>query len=105
MSSTKNHKIKDDTTRAIEKFFRARGFTSSECYRPREFNLLLRVRITDERFRGLSRVERENIVEPMIGQLSEAAQSAITMLVLVTPEERKTSLLSLEFDDPSRVML
>jgi hypothetical protein len=45
------------------------------------------------------------MVEPLIGQLPEATQSAITMLVLVTPEERKTSLLSLEFDDPSRVML
>lgn len=103
--SSKKHKITDDTTRKIETFFRKRGFARSECYRPREFNLLLRVRITDDRFRGLSRVQREDIIEPLIAELPDEVQSAITMLVLVTPDERKTSLLSLEFDDPSRVML
>jgi hypothetical protein len=53
----------------------------------------------------MSRLERTDLVEAELAKLPDDLQASITMLVLVTPEERKTSLLSLEFDDPSRVML
>ena len=102
---TSNDKVKNAQTRQVEKLLRHCGFTDVECYQRKGYHYLLRVRVTDERFQGMSRLERMELVEKEIAKLPDELQASITMLVVVTPEERKTSLLSLEFDDPSRVML
>jgi hypothetical protein len=60
----------------------------------------IRVRIVDSDFKGKSIEDREKEVLPIIDGLSDYAQDRITMLLLLTPEESKRSLLSLEFDDP-----
>lgn len=97
--------VKNAQTRQIEEFLRACGFAEVECYQRKGFDYLLRVRVTDNRFQGMSRLDRMEWVEQEIAKLPDELQASITTLVVVTRDERKTSLLSLEFDDPSRVML
>jgi stress-induced morphogen len=98
-------KVRNAQSREVEKFLRDCGFEEVECYQRKGYNYLLRVRVTDRRFQGMSRLERMDMVEKELAKLPDELQASITMLVVVTAEERKTSLLSLEFDDPSRVML
>jgi len=61
----------------------------------------MRLRIIDERFRGSSRSEREDIIEPLIDELDEELRSDITMLVLLAPGEERESLANHEFESPS----
>jgi len=61
----------------------------------------IRIRIIDSDFRGLGRIERDNIVWPILESLPEDIRSDITALLLVTPEEKPDSLMNQEFDDPS----
>lgn len=100
-----NRKITNDQTRQVEEFLRSQGFDDVECYQREGYDFLMRLRVTDDRFRGLNRVDRASLVEQELEKLPDELQGSITMLVLVTPEEKSTSLLSLEFDDPSRVLL
>ena len=100
--TAQNGKIFDDETRQVEQFLRDHGFPSTECYRPEQYSSLLRVRIIDDRFRGLSRLQREDLVEPLIEKLPEELQSAINMLVLIPESERKKSLTNIEFEEASR---
>lgn len=99
----KNGKVVNKQSREVEAFLRGHGFPTAECYRPAQYHFLLRVRIIDERFRGLSRVEREDLVEPLIQQLPEELQSSITMLVMITEDERTKSLVNREFEEASRL--
>jgi hypothetical protein len=55
------------------------------------------LRIIDNDFHGMNRVDRENAIWPLIANLSEEVQSELSMLVLVTQDEKKTSLASLTF--------
>jgi hypothetical protein len=103
--SASNRKITNDQTREVEEFLRHQGFSDVECYQREGYDFLMRLRVTDDRFHGLNRVDRASLVEQELAKLPDELQASITMLVLVTPDERKTSLLSLEFDDPSRVLL
>jgi stress-induced morphogen len=98
-------KITNEQTRQVEEFLRGRGFSDVECYQREGYNFLMRLRVTDPRFRGMNRVDRATLVEEELAKLPDELQASISMLVLVTPQERKTSLHSLEFDDPSRVLL
>lgn len=61
----------------------------------------IRIRILDPGFTNKSIPEREDMVWSLLETLPEATRSQITVLLLLTPEEAKKSLLSLEFDDPS----
>lgn len=61
----------------------------------------IRIRIIDERFRGMSRVERDRIVDPLLETLPEETQADITILLLLAPEETDASLMNLEFEHPA----
>jgi hypothetical protein len=61
----------------------------------------IRIRIIDPDFKGLDRVEREEAVWPIIETLPGDDREQITVLLLITPKEKKTSLMSLEFDSPT----
>ena len=61
----------------------------------------IRVRIIDPAFRGLDRVQREAKVWTLMDQLSDDARSDVSVLLLITPEEKQTSLMNLEFEDPT----
>jgi YD repeat-containing protein len=65
----------------------------------------IRIRITDPDFKGLDRVEREEAVWPIIETLPEDDREQITVLLLITPKEKKSSFMSMEFDNPVRSSL
>jgi len=67
----------------------------------------IRVRVIDPRFEGKSFREREKLIAGVLSSLTEAVESDITLLLLLTAEEAQdpTDLMNLEFDDPSRTRL
>lgn len=71
----------------------------------RKNSVSIRVRVVDPDFRTLSRSERSRLVWPLLRELPEETLSEVSMVLLLSPEEKKTSLVSLEFDDPSRSQL
>ena len=66
----------------------------------RQNSAAIRVRIIDSDFRRLDRSARHNLVWNILESLPENIQSQITMLLLLTPEEVKTSIANLDFDHP-----
>jgi hypothetical protein len=59
----------------------------------------VRVRVIDAGFRGKSRSERHRAVWPLLYQLDEDTLSEVTLLLLLTPDERATSAADREFTD------
>ncbi len=61
----------------------------------------VRVRIIDPDFAGYSRTARDTLVWAALDDLPEDTIAEISLLVLLTPEEAKTSVMNLEFDNPT----
>jgi hypothetical protein len=59
------------------------------------------IRVIDPEFKGLNRVERDNLMWIHLDELPEDARSQVTMVVLLIPGEEKTPLGNLEFSNPS----
>jgi stress-induced morphogen len=66
---------------------------------------ILRARVIDPDFKGKGIVERENMVWPIIEALPQDVQDDLHVLLLLTPQERKRSIMSAEFDNPSPSLL
>ena len=93
---------KNEETKRIEEVLREQ-FRDIEAYR---YNMAsIRVRVIDERFRRKSKTEPENMVQPLIDRLPDGTQSDITVLLLLTEDERADSIMNLEFERPSRTSL
>ncbi len=81
--------------------------TFGEQVRAYRYNSVsIRVRIVSERFAGLDRVGREELVNPLIERLPDDVQDDITILLLLTPAEHakrfeRLDLLDIEFDEPT----
>jgi hypothetical protein len=90
-------KTQDEQTRSIEQLLRNCGFAEVECYRRPGYDFL-RVRVVDQQFAGLGYTARMDRLESDLAKLPEDVQGLITMLVVVTPDERETVPLSREFD-------
>ena len=92
----------DQTTKALvkqlEKYVAAHPGAEVDLYRQNSASV--RVRVVDPAFRGKSRSERHKVVWPILRELPEEVLGELSMLVLLPPEEKDTSLVSLEFDDP-----
>ena len=69
-----------------------------EAYRRGKY--LVRVRVTDPGFAGRTREDRYDAVWEYLRHLDEDVLGDIHMIICVTPEERPTSLGSLDFDNP-----
>ena len=65
----------------------------------------VRVRVVDPDFAGKDTAERDEMVWPILEELPDKVLQDISILLLVTPEERTSSFLSQEFDTPSRSTL
>ena len=74
-----------------------------EAYR--QNSVSIRVRIIDPDFAGIEKADRHNTVWQILEKLPENVQSQISVLLLLTPAERKKSFASAEFDDPIRSKL
>lgn|SRR5262245_17524395 len=97
-----------DETRMIEEELRKHFPNSPREFPPAAYRYnpaSIRVRLVDPAFRGKSRSEREDMVYPVLQTLSESTQDDITILLLLTPEEVSDTLMSVEFDRPSRSRL
>lgn len=66
----------------------------------RQNSVSIRARIIDPDFEGIGRAKRHETVWRFIEILSEEDQSQMTMLLLLTPEEKAMSLANLDFDNP-----
>jgi stress-induced morphogen len=66
----------------------------------RQNSVSIRIRIVDPDFADFSRTERHNSLWKLLGELSQDVQSEISTILLLTPEEKKNSFASFEFDDP-----
>ena len=93
---------KTDETREIERMLREH-FPDVIAYRQNSASI--RVRVVDERFRGKSLIDRENMVEPLLATMPEETQIDITILLLLSPEEIGRSMMNIEFEDPVESML
>jgi len=60
----------------------------------------IRIRIIDPDFHGMDRVDREPEVWKVLESLPEEVFTNITMLLLLAPEEAKTSWANMEFESP-----
>ncbi len=93
----------DATTEALakqlERYLADHPTAVVELYRQNSASV--RVRVVDPEFQGKSRTERHKTVWPILNELPEDVLEELSMLVLIPPEERATSLVSREFDYPS----
>lgn len=95
-------KQKNEQTKLIEERLRPH-FPNVEAYR---YNIAsIRVRIIDERFRGKSKPDREEMVLPIIEDLPEEIQTDLTILLLLVPKETDQSMMNVEFENPTPSIL
>lgn len=66
----------------------------------RQNSVSVRVRVIDPTFEGKTKVERNALVWTYLNTLSDDVQSDLSTLILLTPQETKSSLANFEFDDP-----
>lgn len=66
----------------------------------RRNSVSVRIRVIDPSFFGLSKTERSRRLWQYLHQLPERAQSDITVLLLLAPDETKSSLGNLDFEKP-----
>ena len=84
--------------KALRPYEQAHPKAVIETYR--QNSVSVRVRILDSTFQGKSRAQREEEVWAALEQLPADVAAEISLLLLLTPEEAKSSFASLEFDDP-----
>ena len=91
----------DEITTILE-LFRSAGFTDVQAYRYN--SAVIRLRIEDSRFKGLSRVARMQSLEPLIDQLPEEIQDDLIFVLPIAPGEENTptpyGLMDFQFRDP-----
>jgi stress-induced morphogen len=91
-------KKRNRNTKLVEAKLEPR-FPKTEAYQYNSASI--RVRIVDNEFRGKNMVEREQIVLPLIRELPRNVQDDITILLLLAPDETKSSMMNLEFEQPT----
>lgn len=65
----------------------------------------VRIRIIDAGFAEQTRVERSRAVWRYLDALDDEAQADISALILLAPDEPQNSMMNLEFEDPSPLLL
>jgi hypothetical protein len=83
---------------ALEQYQHQHPGSGLEAYRHGQF--LIRIRVINPAFRGMTKSERHKAVWPYLNDLPEEVVSDVSTLILLTPEELKSSFASFEFDDP-----
>jgi hypothetical protein len=66
----------------------------------RQNSASIRIRIIDPGFAGEDRATRDDLIWKILEGLPERIQSQITVLLLLTPEETKTSFANMDFEKP-----
>jgi hypothetical protein len=60
----------------------------------------VRARIVDPDFKGRGKPERSRLAWRYLEKLPDEVQSDISMVLLLTPDEKKLSFANFEFEDP-----
>ena len=96
-------------TRSVEELLR-QHFKQADCYRYNSASI--RVRVIDPRFEGMSREQRDAMVEPYLATLPPETQRDIVTLFTFAPSELEQTpktyreyMLNTEFDAPSPSMI
>jgi hypothetical protein len=84
---------------ALRKYASAHPNAQVDVYRYSPVSV--RARVIDQDFHGQSRSERHRTVWPLLSSLDEEILGDLTLLILLTPEERERSIASLDFDNGS----
>src|SRR5947207_1319699 len=71
-------------TQAVEDLLR-KNFERADCYRYNSASI--RVRVIDSRFSGLSREQRDSMVEQYLNQLPSDTQRDIVTLIALAPQD------------------
>jgi stress-induced morphogen len=66
----------------------------------RQNSTSIRIRIIDPSFRGMDRATRDDLIWHILGGLPERIQSQITVVLLLTPDETKSSFANMDFENP-----
>ena len=90
--------ILDAIINALKSYEKDHAKAKIDLYRLDDVSV--RIRIIDPSFQGLNEPKRHDKVWQYLDKLPEEVQSDVTMLVLVTPKEKKPSFANLEFEDP-----
>jgi stress-induced morphogen len=61
----------------------------------------VRVRIIDPGFQGKNRSERHRLIWPLLHQLDADILGELTMLLLITPQEKPSSFVNRDFEGPT----
>ncbi len=77
--------------------------SAAELYRQNP--AAVRIRIVDPSFKGLDRIERDDIVWRYLNKLPASARGDITVVLLLTPDELETSFANEDFEHPVPSML
>jgi stress-induced morphogen len=93
-------KIKNAETKKIEEVIK-KHFPDADVEVYRYNSASIRVRVIDDKFRNKSKAERHAMVSPLLKKLRERTQIDITVLLLLTEDEKARSLMNIEFEDPS----
>jgi stress-induced morphogen len=73
---------------------------SAEIDAHRENVVSIQIRIIDPDFEGVDWIDRERDIWPILEKLPEDVRADITLLLLLTPAETKTSPANMEYEDP-----
>lgn len=83
---------------ALEQYGRGHPGAEIELYRRNWASV--HARIVDPDFAGTSSADRHELVWKFLEPLPDDVQSHMSVLLLLTPDEKKKSYASVEFDDP-----
>ena len=93
----------DDALRLFQEALRSyeerRPRAKIEMYRHNSISI--RIRVIDPAFARLEKSDRHATIWKHLETLPEEIQTDVSMLVLLTPGEVKTSMANLEFENPS----
>ena len=84
--------------RALDEYAASHPEADVELYR--QNSVSVRIRVIAPEFRGRGRAEREDELWQVLDRLPEEVETEISLLLMLTPEEAKTSFANLEFDNP-----
>jgi hypothetical protein len=97
------NKTSNSNTELLRGHLEQAGFQDVSVYQYNRFSI--RVRIIDERFRGMTLVARDSQLRPILHQLPENIWADVTMLLLLAPGEESDTMLAREFENPTRSTL
>jgi hypothetical protein len=83
---------------AIEPYEQAHADAEVVIYR--QNSVSIRIRIIDPDFNGIDKGDRHDGIWALFDGLPEDVQSQITLLLLLTPDEKNLSFANVEFDHP-----